>query len=704
VIATTSGGVGVGIDDAVVDDVHVEPGSTGAAQAPAAEPAAVERLAYNPALDGIRGLAVAAVLLFHGGFEWARGGYLGVSTFFTLSGFLITSLLLVEHRGAGRVSFTRFWARRLRRLLPASLVTLALVSLLGGAVDEAWEGSLQGDVRAALLNVANWRFLWDDRSYAELFASPSPVLHFWSLAIEEQFYWLFPLVAGALLWLARGRRAMLGGMLAALVAAVAVVSRWPQWVGLDRLADDTVYYATPERMAEILVGALLAVLLVGWLGRGRSPFGDLDVSLGSRLRITERVAWPVVGLAGAGALALSAWAWWNVEQSTPLLYRGGLVAYAGLSALLVLGACVPGPLRGALSFEPLRLLGVVSYGVYLIHWPVFLVLDEERVDRLLPFGWHAAGVSLFLVRLVPTLALAVASYHWLERPIRVGRRPRLADARLLAVGGVAGVLALTAIVPRVWKPPVDPFTQIQQAQEDIAGRIAATPPSVPRGLFFGDSFALTTSAGVGGWGLDNQRLVLPGGRTEMGCGIGRGGLRRQHDVVGEVPVDQCDWEVHWAEEVAAHPEARVAVILTGTWDVIDRQIPGDGTWRHPGDPVYDAYLRGELAAATDLLRDAGLRVVWLTTPDLDFGRDGATPTDPSDHAVRVARLNELIGEVVAERQGTGVSLVDFAGWVAALPSGEDERLRPDGVHTTLGTAYEVGAWLGPEILRSSGLE
>jgi peptidoglycan/LPS O-acetylase OafA/YrhL len=153
------------------------PGATGAAA----------RLPYNPAFDGIRGLAVAAVLLFHHGVTWMRGGYLGVSTFFTLSGFLITSLLLAEWTRSGSVRLAHFWARRVRRLLPASALTLLGIMLMAVAVDQPWERSLRGDVLAALFQVANWRFLFDDRSYSELFADPSPVLHFWSLAIEEQF-------------------------------------------------------------------------------------------------------------------------------------------------------------------------------------------------------------------------------------------------------------------------------------------------------------------------------------------------------------------------------------------------------------------------------------------------------------------------------------------------------------------------------------
>jgi len=150
---------------------------------------------HQPGLDGLRGLAVAGVVAFHAGFSWATGGFLGVSTFFTLSGFLITSLLVAERASTGRIALGAFWARRARRLLPASLATLLGVAALASWLATPEQlADLRGDVLGALFYVANWRFILDGQSYGELFATPSPVLHFWSLAIEEQLYIFFPLV------------------------------------------------------------------------------------------------------------------------------------------------------------------------------------------------------------------------------------------------------------------------------------------------------------------------------------------------------------------------------------------------------------------------------------------------------------------------------------------------------------------------------
>ena len=190
---------------------------------PAPAPSSKRLIPEEPALDGIRGIAVAAVLCFHAGFSWATGGFLGVSTFFTLSGFLITTLLLRERIVTGRLRLGAFWIRRFRRLMPAAVVALGFVVLYGffAATPEQLE-TLRGDVLGALGYAANWRFLLSGQSYAQLFSDPSPVEHFWSLAIEEQFYLVYPLVVGGVVLLTRGRREVLG----ALLAVLAGISAW----------------------------------------------------------------------------------------------------------------------------------------------------------------------------------------------------------------------------------------------------------------------------------------------------------------------------------------------------------------------------------------------------------------------------------------------------------------------------------------------
>ena len=325
------------------------PAGASSSPAPAVASAPTAHLPHFPALDGLRGLAVAVVLLFHGGFSWMTGGYLGVSTFFTLSGFLITALLLVERRSTGSVDLRGFWTRRFRRLMPAALAALGLATLFGLTVADAVQRrNLAGDVTASLVDLANWRFIFSGQVYADLFGAPSPVLHFWSLAIEEQFYLLYPLLAWFAFRVLRVSRRAFAGILATLIAASIAVTLFAGF------SSDRIYLGTDTRSAEVLIGALLATLLYQ---------RRVTTSLATGPRAPRVVA----GL-GTAALAICAVLWVTVPQETEWLYRGGLPAYAVLSALVVLAAITPvGPVRWLLSLGGLRSLGRISYGVYLYH-------------------------------------------------------------------------------------------------------------------------------------------------------------------------------------------------------------------------------------------------------------------------------------------------------------------------------------------------
>ena len=654
--------------------------ASGDGAAPSGDPEPRLGLTYNPALDGIRGLAVAAVLFFHAGFPWARGGYLGVSTFFTLSGFLITSLLLVEHGATGRVALGRFWSRRLRRLLPASALTLAAVAIGSQVFDELTVAGLRGDLLASLLQVANWRFIFDDQSYAALFSSPSPVLHFWSLAIEEQFYWLFPLLTAGVFALSKGSVKVYAAVLTGLLAVSTVAT-----VALGVEESTTVYYATYTRMGEILVGSLLAVATASGLFRGR---------------LLGRLA----AIGGVLALAVSAWAWWNIEQETASVSRGGLLAYAFVSAALVLSATVPGPARTLLSVGPLRLLGMVSYGVYLVHWPIFLVVDGDRtgLDR----------APLFVLRLAITLVVAVASYWLVERPIRRGWSvPRLPMPGL-AAASVAVVALTAAVVPSSAPSGVTDEAALAAYLEGIKFQDPANiPPDALLGVGFGDSTMLETGMGLSSWGKQTEDLVLPGIVGDLlGCGVTRGGERRSKGRSTVAPEGCDDWPETIPSTVSSIREQfgrlEFAIVQTGPWDVADRRLEGDDEWRAPGDPVYDDYLYRELAAATDLFVDQGLVVVWLLAPHVEVGRNEEPPPDPpyaESDPERMDRLNEIIQRIADERQS--VVTVDLGEYMRGLPDGEmDPRLRPDGVHFTAETATEVADWLGPEVLAAVASE
>ncbi|MBU6316235.1 MAG: acyltransferase, partial [Acidobacteria bacterium] len=371
----------------------------------------MSRLRYQPALDGVRAVAVVLVLLFHLGMPWMRAGYLGVSLFFTLSGYLITSLLLGEHSETGGVSFRTFYSRRARRLLPASLLVLAVVVLASRLGEFANVPGLRDDLLGALLQVHNWVQIAGSSSYGDLFSGAaafvSPVEHFWSLAIEEQFYLLWPV---ALVLMCRRppgpKRAVLVMTAGSFVLAPAI----GLWFG-----PDVAYWSTPSRLPELLVGACVAVLL------------------------HERPAVPAGARHAAGPLLLAVVVCSVVVPSgSGPAFTGWLWPFALASGLLLVALQPDGPVRRLLSVRPLVAVGKVSYGLYLFHWPVFTLLRQH--------GWRLDEAGPAALALAITAAVTTVSYTLLERPVRAAAWAPRRTAVSAAVAGVA-VLAAVLVVP-----------------------------------------------------------------------------------------------------------------------------------------------------------------------------------------------------------------------------------------------------------------
>ncbi|HZT64904.1 MAG TPA: acyltransferase family protein [Acidimicrobiales bacterium] len=398
-----------------------------------------------PGLDGLRALAVGAVIAYHLNLGWASGGYLGVDLFFVLSGFLITGLLAAERRRDGRISLRSFWGRRARRLLPALfgvLVAVSLFALLAGASPGGASGGLnrqllRGDGLAALAYFANWHFLAAHQSYFAQFSAPSPLQHTWSLAIEEQFYIVWPLLLVGLAVLAgRSWRKVALGATALLawwsVAAMAIVSHGA--------ADPSrAYFGTDARAFELLVGAGLALLL--------SDRPDWE---------PRRPGWLQAG--GGGALALLIAGWATLAGPPAWMFRGGFLAASLLGGVLIASVSrpQPGPLGRVLASPPLAWVGRISYGLYLWHWPVLRLLPTSR--------WPTPVADL--ARVGVTFALAATSYYLVEVPVRRGALPgwRRLAALPAAAGATAAALlfasapAATAVAaappPFVPPPPV----------------------------------------------------------------------------------------------------------------------------------------------------------------------------------------------------------------------------------------------------------
>ena len=350
------------------------------------------RLPYMPGLDGLRALAVAAVLLFHAGLERWAGGFLGVEAFFALSGYLITSLLLAEWARRGRISLRRFWGRRARRLLPALFLMLLVVVPLGAVLLPYEPGGLFGNPLPPLGYVRIGRLVLGEQPYFDPFVRPPLLQHLWSLAIEEQFYLVWPLLIGFAL--PRMRR---GALLAALVVA-ALASAALMAVLFQPDADPgRVYYGTDTRAAGLLLGAALAVALPPGHAAGGPAAGRLLDGLG---------ALALAALVGAFAL---------LHQDHPLLYRGGFAAVSALTVAVIAAVAHPGArlVPGLLGLAPLRWIGRRSYGIYLWHWPIFMVTRPYMDVEL-------DGPPLLALRFGATLVVAALSFHFLERPVQRG--------------------------------------------------------------------------------------------------------------------------------------------------------------------------------------------------------------------------------------------------------------------------------------------
>jgi peptidoglycan/LPS O-acetylase OafA/YrhL len=459
-----------------------------------------------PALDGIRGVAVLAVLLYHLDLPWAGGGFLGVEVFFTLSGFLITQLLVAEMRRRGRFDVWGFAKARARRLVPALVVCVLVTVLLDALLRPGAAPDLRDDALASLLFAQNWHLVLAGIPYSEASTAPSPLLHLWSLGVEAQLYVLWPLVLlGVVTLRSRASAALVATSLAILSALAMAMSYDPDGGALD-------YYQTPLRASGFLVGAALALLWTPEHWTRPRPWWSRAV----------------VDAAGVAALMALLLAFGTASEFDSALYRQGEFLRVGLvTAVIVLAATTSGgSLAHLLGGRALAAVGRRSYGLYLYHWPL-LVVAREVLDT----GWSDAAAIL------ATVALTEVSYRAVETPVRRGaigafvraRRLRRPTVATLSVGtaALAGAAVVALTVPLEPQAPAAgtmaappsaaptsaaaPATTAAPATPTPATPTPATPPAGPV-LVVGDSIALGSA--------DALRTAL-GGATTVNAKVGR---------------------------------------------------------------------------------------------------------------------------------------------------------------------------------------
>ncbi|MCM3629179.1 acetyltransferase [Paenibacillus glycanilyticus] len=352
---------------------------------------------YMPGLDGVRAIAVIAVIAYHFGWPVASGGLLGVGVFFVLSGYLITDLLLEERRSTGRIHFRRFWIRRSLRLLPAMLLMLLAITVYLALADRGRLSDICGEMLSALTYTSNWYLIYRQVSYFESFGPLSPIGHLWSLAVEEQFYLVWPLLLwGMIRFIPFPTRGKLAVVTLTAAAASLIAMAFLYVPGTD---PSRVYYGTDTRAFGLFIGAAFAIFI---------PSRKLAEPLGRRSVVLDAI--------GAIGLCISLLMITSVDKYDDSLYRGGMFVLSMAAGLVIVASASPFSLIGKLlSWKPLRWIGIRSYGIYLWHYPVQVLMSSSK-------GPYEDSKFLYqLAQLIMIVLIAALSYRYFEQPLRSGK-------------------------------------------------------------------------------------------------------------------------------------------------------------------------------------------------------------------------------------------------------------------------------------------
>lgn len=586
---------------------------------------------YMPGLDGLRALAVFAVIAYHLDLPWAPGGLLGVCIFFVLSGYLITDILLDQWNHSRSINLKEFWLGRARRLLPALLTMLGGVLLWLYLYDPSRLSSLWNEALAAVFSFSNWWLIFHQVSYFDSFGPPSPLGHLWSLAVEGQFYLVWPLLLGLGLCYLRRPSILIGTIMALLIASAAAMAVIYQ-PGLD---PNRVYYGTDTRAFALLIGAVLALL---W------PSRKLSVNLSSRQCRKLDATGGAALLAVLAMIGLS-----NQYQS--FLYYGGLLLFSIIAAVLVAVLAHPaGRLGRLLGIRPLRWLGVWSYGIYLWHYPV-IALTSPVVNT------GGTNIGLAIMQTFLCIILAAVSWYFIEEPIRHGKwkqhwgqlanglklGPKLSPWQSkISLTGITCILGAFILVG-------SGFTIITQAQQKSESEASDTQEPVLAALVTeleenngNDAEVLLAAEGVNQDRYQNQELTGQG-VTIIGDSVMVGVEPELKSLFPEIIVDAViGRQMHQAPQVIEDLQAQG---ILGETVII--QLGANG-----------AFTEKQFADILNLLGNER-RIVIIN----------ARVPKPWESTV-----NQVLNQI-----SEGHANVEMVDWYSAS-SGHDEYFRTDGVH------------------------
>lgn len=682
-------------------------------------------MGYQPALDGVRALSVALVILYHAGVvrnaalpsgvpkPWFfNGGFLGVEVFFVVSGYLITTLLLEERERTGTIALGKFWGRRFRRLIPALWVMIVVASVWAMVWGRAYLSDLRHDIPFAVSYTSNFQQLFRKVSYFE--GVPHLLRHLWSLAVEEHFYLLFPPFLMLVLRRSPERRRLLGLVLpAAMVSIVALVLVWQRPVErlgetgaqLDDLRQNWAYLSTVTRVGGILIGVALAVVWSPWRrhAQGAEP-----------VRSAQADALGLLATAGVVVASLV------LSNESAFLYRGGLTAVSVLSAIAIAASVHPGAraMRALFGNRVMAAIGRRSYGLYIWHWPIFVGPLEGR-----------STLARLVIGIPATALVSELCYRFVETPVRTGwllsrlrRRAALtavgsvlavstlvvalAVVRAPGVGGPDGAVA-AGTDTEITDPVLDPETEAEvdtalpEPPEPTTSGAAQTT-AIPAGS--DPTVSTTQPAPTTTLAALPRRVITVGDSTAgafarnaprnvrktlrfvdgqlSGCSINSRGVAVGVHKTGRDFRVCKNWANRWATK-ATKAAAEIALVVLGAWDVFDIDYGKETVVFASAE--FDTTFRSNLRSGINALIGTGAKVALLEVPCYRphfTGGPGTFEFPERGDDTRTRHLNQLLREVAVADPANVTFINGPQVWCTDEKTAKNWWLRYDGVHYT----------------------